>query len=253
MENITAGEAPVIKFDAEALAPVAMFMAKQDIRYYLNGICVQPAPHGAPGCVIVATDGCRMAMWHDPYGECSRLAVLNVSPMLVAASKKRNKTSGGRTVELHEGRLVLIGQEEGELFIQAGKAEIEDCKYPDVWRVVPPAEKLVPGLHGYMQPRYMREICDVAKLLNSRHKSRGFAYTYASPSHYSHGTEGNGSIVTRFDNVENYMVLTMPVRGDQPWPSKSPLPPIFKRREPETAEKATASYPTGSMGEQVEG
>lgn len=78
METTTTSEALVIDFDAKGLPPVAFFKAVNDIRYYLNGIYVQPHPT-APGVVVMATDGHRAAMFYDPNGKASRPAILDVS------------------------------------------------------------------------------------------------------------------------------------------------------------------------------
>lgn len=122
MENTTAGEAPVIKFDAKALAPLALLMAKQDIRYYLCGICVTPSPDGN-GCLLIATDARRIAVWHNQEGECSRETILTISPALVAASRKGTKDSKPSSVTMENGRLILKAAFGTEVFVQVANEE----------------------------------------------------------------------------------------------------------------------------------
>ena len=48
------------------LAAIACFAAKNDTRYYLNGICI--TPHHEKGVLLVATDGTLIGAMHDPDG-----------------------------------------------------------------------------------------------------------------------------------------------------------------------------------------
>lgn len=228
MEATTAGESLVIEFDAKGLPPVAFFQAKNDIRYYLNGIHVQPHPT-APGVVVMATDGHRAAMFYDPDGKASRAATLTVSRDLVTACKKRPAAArvlGNRRVVLEAGRLVLkeVGHaHETELFIQAGQAEINDAKYPNIWGGLPKAEELTPGLIGAMNSQYAADLGVVAKIL----PERGNKY-FNALDHYTKGTDGYGVILTRFHFNDNFIVITMPMRADE-FPRKEPLQAIFNQ------------------------
>lgn len=227
MEATTTSEALVIDFDAKGLPPVAFFKAKGDIRYYLEGVYVQPHPT-APGCVLIATDGHRAAMFYDPNGKASRPAILNVSRELVsAASKKPAKHTvfGNRRIVMEAGRLVMkeVGDHhETELFIQAGKSEIEG-KYPDVWGVLPKPDDLVPGLLGAMRAAYAADLGAVAKLLRQPGNKR-----FNALDHYTKGSDGCCVILTRFQENPNFIVITMHVRADE-FPRKEPLPAIFNR------------------------
>lgn len=226
MQDTASSEPMVIDFDAAALAPAAYFAAKRDVRYYLNGICVMPHPT-APGCIVVGCDGHRLAMWYDENGKCSRRVVLTVSKELIAASRKRNKLiPGDRRVQLESGRLVLKAWYY-ELYIQAGQAEVTDGggNYPNVWRVVPPQESMVPGLHGSMNTEYLADLGCVGRLL-SMPAQRNHGSTWGALDHYSNGSDGNGSVLTRFFSAPNFIVITMPMRADE-YPRKQPVPAIF--------------------------
>lgn len=239
MENTVAGESPVIEFDAKAVAPLNLFVAKHDIRFYLHGLCVTPAPNGK-GCVIVGCDGRRMAMWYDADGQCSKEKVFRITTEFVAACKKRRKGGLPRRVKFEDGRLVVFEGIDSEIFIQAGKAEIEDCKYPEVFRVIP--KKTVPGLRGYVNNEYVKHIGEAGKLLGNN---------FAGVSFYSADEKGNGASIARFDGADNFIVITMPMRGSCDFPMDKPLKDCFIRHEAEAAKPATASYPAGSMGEEV--
>lgn len=213
METITK---PEIEFDAKCVAPLSLFMAKIDIRYYLNGLCVIPSPDGV-GCVIVGCDGHRMALWHDKDGKCSQETILKVSPQLVSACKKKGKAALSRKVKYVDGRLALIEGFDVELYIQPGNPEIEG-KYPDVFKVVPSPEKLVPGLRGNIQPGYMKNIGEAGKMLSD---------AYSGVSFYSGDEAGTQANVAIFDSQDNFMIVTMPMRGRQDFPAKTPINSVF--------------------------
>lgn len=218
---------PEIEFTAKAVGPLSLFMAKIDIRYYLNGLCVMPSPDGV-GCIIVGCDGHRMALWHDKEGKCSQQTIFKISPALIAACKKRGKSPLSRTVKYIDGRLVLIEGIDGELYIQPGRPEIEG-KYPDVFKVVPDPEKLVPGLRGNIQPGYMKSIGEAGKMLSDAHSAVSF---------YSGDEAGHAANVAIFDAQDNFMIVTMPMRGRADFPVNKPMNPVFV--VPKTEEKKAA-------------
>lgn len=223
----------ILEFDAAALAPVAMFMAKNGVRYYINGITVFPHP-AAGGAIVAATDCRRLAMWWDEHGKCSRQFILKASPELITATRKRYAVAdgiSGRVVSLEQGRLVLKAHGAGvELFVQAGKAEIE-ARYPDVWRVVPDPEKVVPGLHGTMQASHLKDLGQAGAILGNQKAPREFGYL----AHFSCGTDGSGSVLTRFGFAPQFVVITMPLRADEGFPHDGPLPKAFTGNHKPTA------------------
>ena len=250
MENTTAGEAPVIQFAAKALAPVALFMAQTDVRYYLNGICVMPNKGGS-GCFVVGCDGHRLAVWHDPDGVCTKLTVLKVGKELISASRKKVGKDGKICFE--DGRIVLRDRHEQEVFIQAGKAEIECSEtpscggYPDIWRVVPKASNLHPGLHGAINGRYIEAIGKVSRMLEE-----GGAWGHACGVwHFSSKTGANwGAVLTRFSKAPGFIVITMPMREDG-FETASLTSAFSGQGVVEVTAPATVLHPMGSMGESV--
>lgn len=134
---------------------MALFMAKQDVRYYLNGISVEPHPDG--GAIIAATDGHRLAVIHDPDGWCtSQIIVGDIKKTLLDACKKKARrhyqeeapaalwigqhgsvvtrlptVQAGEKAE-HQSPVDLFG----ELSLYACKTSIVDGKFPDWRRVI---------------------------------------------------------------------------------------------------------------------
>ena len=247
MENITAGESPVIEFESKALAPVALFTSQSDVRYYLNGICVMPNKNGS-GCFVVGCDGHRLAIWHDPNGICTKQTVLSVGKGLISASRKA--AAKGGMVCFEDGRMMVKDKRGQETFIQAGKAEIElsdNHGYPDVWRVVPKAKSLVPGALGAIQGRYVEAIGKAAKMLEDGgvwgHGRGVWHFTSKNGSDW-------GSVLTRFGKEKGFIVITMPMREDGV--ELTPLSAAFEGQGPVEANKpATLLHAMGSMGEEV--
>lgn len=255
MENMTAGEAPAIEFESKALAPVALFMAQSDIRYYLNGICVQPNPNGG-GCFVIGCDGHRLAIWHDKHGVCTQRTIFKVSKELISASRKKAARDG--KVCLEGGRLVVKDKNGEETFIQAGKSEIvmesKDYKgrtvknhYPDVWRVVPKSNNLVRGMRGAINGRYIEAIGKAAKMFEDGgswgHSVGVWHFTTKSGKDW-------GSVLTRFSRAPGFIVITMPMREDGV--ELSPLPAGFSGQGPvDVSAPATLLHPMGSCGEAI--
>lgn len=95
-----------------------------------------------------------------------------------------------------------------ELHIQAGIADM-DGKYPDMWRVIPKDDELVPGLHSPINAVYLKQIAETALEASGcmlSNKRWGVAY------HYTKGTDGYGCVLTRVDGVPNLLIITMPIR-----------------------------------------
>src|SRR5690606_12660465 len=70
-------------------AAIELYAAKNDIRYYLNGVRIEPHPQ--QGAVIVATNGYRLAAIHDPDGWCEEPIIVGDIPRsLVAACKAKD-------------------------------------------------------------------------------------------------------------------------------------------------------------------
>lgn len=225
-----------ISFSEKAVPVLALFAAKNDIRYYLDGLCVEPAPHG-PGCVIVATDGHQMALWYDEDGVCDKRTILSISKKMIGACEAKDAVK----IRLHDGTLSVDGINSAPIFVHPGEPII-DAKYPIFWRVIPKTEDLVSGMHGSIAARLMRKIGKAGSLIAKRECAP------VAARHYSAGTDGNGSILSRFEWAKNFMVITMPVRSD--YLHEEPIPPCFKPPIRPSAE-ATANFPTGSMGEEV--
>ena len=83
-------------FNPLHLLRCAPVIPKNDIRFYLNGLRIEPSPLG--GVIVVATDGSMMVMVHDINGYCSdpQGVVVRVTPQLLAACRAAVRENGGK-------------------------------------------------------------------------------------------------------------------------------------------------------------
>lgn len=138
-----------LNIKARLVAAVAQFKASNDIRYYLNGVYVEPGPLG--GVIIVATNGHAMGAWLDETGEIERPAILRVRAKLQAACQ------GADTKRLFiiDDRLAVVDAKGTELYVQPepGKWEVPG-KFPDHMRVLQTVSG-GPSLHDALNPEYV--------------------------------------------------------------------------------------------------
>ncbi|WP_345848186.1 hypothetical protein [Shewanella algae] len=77
---------PKLHFQRKYLPVLAVFAAKDDVRYYLNGFHIKPHPD--KGVILTATDGHRIVTIHDIEGESNGEYIFPISKQLLAAAKK---------------------------------------------------------------------------------------------------------------------------------------------------------------------
>ena len=227
----------MFKFQAKYLPMLAPFMAKNDIRYYLNGINVRP---WGKGVLLAATCGHTLGLVYDDKGKADGEYTVQVSPALVAAAR-RPKWPNGSTVrgdawvqaqalpdierqptQLHKefqpmkcARLSLVAGTDGmhgveaELHLQAGNCLI-DGRYPDVQRVVPVREHIKPGAPDAYQVQYFDRLPRTNK---SRSWCSGVRFYYDS-----RGREHAGAmtvLICHLPDIPEFMALIMPLRVDK--------------------------------------
>lgn len=148
------------KFSAAMTRWVSAAMARQDIRYYLNGVHVRPSKRG--GVDIVATDGHRLMMAHDAEGFANREITFSMTTAAISACSKiadTIKQGQGRHIVIDGTRLIVQDVNGDEVFVMPGKCEIE-CKYVDFDKVVPAGirKNLEPAGDGAVQIHLLAEM-----------------------------------------------------------------------------------------------
>lgn len=192
-----------IKFSVKFLPIIALFKADVEIRYYLEGIRIEPAPKG--GIYLVASEGHRLAVIYDKAGTMtgSDGVILRISPELIRASKVRSPLSPGFDLNvLATGDRVSIandfGQEHSDMetFIQPGKPWIMG-NYPNWRRLLPNFPKLKPGFSESVNGEFL---ADYAKI---KTKNKTLAFWQA---------KGSNQIVVQHIGVPEMVSIIMPMR-----------------------------------------
>lgn len=141
---------PLARVTPRIFAAIDNFAAKNDVRYYLNGICIQRNPAG--GIVVVATDGHVFGAIDDPDGWIAdghnELIVARPTKRMVSAIKGKHKSlvPVDRLLIMKNCQVLACGEDvppfdSASVFSDA--SEIIDAKFPDWRRVIP--KRLVAG------------------------------------------------------------------------------------------------------------
>lgn len=191
------------------LVRVLPFRANNDVRFYLNGICVEPHDDG---CLLAATNGHWLAVMHSKAARVDKRRILTMSndfeKALKRASDKRHDAS---VLVSDEGaHAILTSMSEGELYVEPGKSFI-DGKFPEWRKVVPPIDKLAPGLVAPLQSKYISMLHKAST--TQMYNGIKFWHTADNPD--------QGAVLARYGECAELVVVIMPLReisiGE--WPS----------------------------------
>jgi hypothetical protein len=217
-----------LNIKARLFAAVAVFKAQCDIRYYLNGVYVEPAPEG--GAVIVDTNGHAMCVWRDPS------ATGIERPIIIATDSKLLQACQGSDLKrlvVRDERLAVV-LDDKEVFIQPIQKrkvavpswEIEG-NFPDWVRVMPNAP--AHGVKGFFNLTYLSAVDRAMKIGNT-----AAAKMFAPQMHQD---DANGPILVTSAIDLDFAAVIMPVRDQA-----MGIPTWLKERK--TAWEAVQSKPS---------
>lgn len=208
---------------AAALVAASHCVSTEETRYYLKGVAVQP--HPVKGVILIATDGHRMMVVHDPEGRTPRASILSMN-WKSKALKTPAKETGKRCVamDLGEKPKTIIAEIRSHVTVQAndayddgmiadGIAVVEiDGTFPDWTRVVPfkafDREKL-PEIALAFNPSYLATFEKAFKEINGSDTS--------SILDLSTTATGDPMLISH-RSVPNAFGILMPGRADHPMP-----------------------------------
>lgn len=180
------GEKMKLKVSKLLLEGALMFQAKQDVRYYLNGICFMPDGR------VAATDGHRAFIANKHDNKITDNVIVSVS---------KSPTKRYSYALLDTETKIVTYHDEHEAMVGAGICSEIDGNYPDIDRVIPnqtaPAEQI--GFNA----KYLADVEKLAKLFNPKYESVRF--------------ELNGNTSAAVANIsaptgETAKVIVMPMR-----------------------------------------
>ena len=171
-----------IQLKISTLKAAALCAAKSDIRYYLNGVCVDVKNESQ--MVFVGTDGSCMFIGVERYvGEWDGTPEQIIIPLdtIVAALKGWPKTLAYIMLERLSAEKMSLGD---VMFTPI------DGKYPDYARIIPKVENVQPGI-GYYNHAYllkgskaMKEACgSETSTLNQHGETDAAVMTCALPNY----------------------------------------------------------------------
>jgi len=195
-----------LRLTAKLLPIIAPFIAKNDIRYYLNAINVRPHKDG--GAVICATNGHALGAIHDRHAVCDEEVTLRFDLRMQQACAAGVQNE--REVVMLGDRLAVVEKGGAEVYIQAGRPDVE-CQYPRYERVIPKAETLQPGLVG-MFGAPLIALAEKAAIIAGKvgEKSRG----YSGMQFFSVKGASDASVVFRVPAAPEFVGVLMPMRDD---------------------------------------
>jgi len=194
-----------LRLTAKLLPLILPFMAKADIRYYLNGVNVRPHKDG--GAIIVATNGHALGAIHDRHAVCEHEVILRFESRMQQACAVA--LAGEREVVMIGGRLAIIDKTGQEVYIQAGKPDIEGT-FPRYERVIPKIETLQPGLLGTYSASVLAP-AEKAALAAAKQSGRTI---YCGMQFFNVNGDPNGSAVIRLPVEPDFVGVLMPMRDD---------------------------------------
>jgi len=208
-----------VTLSIRALRAVLVAVSTEETRYYLNGINLEFTPDGV---VMAATDGHRMIVLRQPYGEHAATAAhasVIVPRDLVAKLKIKLKTLDTTDLTIaDDGRLTF--EHAGESF---GGSRI-DGTFPDYRRIVP---QNVSNEAAQYNPAYLADFAKARVELGAEPTKKGGAspvvrYNGGSPAvvdfAYNTGFQAVGVIMplSNRTDVTYYLWASTPA---QEWPT----------------------------------
>ena len=156
-----------VTLNIRALRAVLVAVSTEETRYYLNGINLEFTPDGV---VMAATDGHRMIVLRQPYGEHAATgahASVIVPRDLVAKLKVKLRTLDETTLTIGDDGKLLF-EHAGESF---GGSRV-DGSFPDYRRVVP---QDLDGKPAQYNPAYLADFAKARVELGAELTKKGGA------------------------------------------------------------------------------
>lgn len=235
----------IARINPAYFAAIALFAAKNDVRYYLNAVFVEPHPER--GAVIVATNGHIIGVLHDPEGFASKpIIVGDISKTLLSAcAAKSGAIKGVRPTALYlseGGAVVAYGEiQEGNIDPFGGnvthlsRITPLEAKYPNYRDVIEKYTRNPTPEFPEIQSRYMAIFDKVMKIIGSS--------GYSGLQFESRGKDE--ALIARIMNGEldeRFLSVLMPLRSDlRPnsilplWLTKKAEPDLEKHNQPSSS------------------
>lgn len=211
----------IVKVDASLIAQALQFTAKDDIRYYLNGICIRPSDVGQ-GVQVLASDGHVAAVLFDELGRADREVILPIP-----ANVRTKLLRGGHLLHDAAGFTWITDEDHAVLWVSPAPA-IDYKSFPNVIEVAGSLAEYDTGLIGTFNPNLLDKI---SKCQPKRKYPQSRFWTRRTK-------DGHGVALVL---LPAGFALIMPMRGDDENKPLDVRVPAALQAPPKQAEAAAAS------------
>lgn len=146
-----------LKISKLLLESALIFQARNDVRYYLNGICFMPDGR------IASTDGHRAFIGGSHGNKLTENVIIKIG---------KSPTKRYEYAIIDTKSKIATYHDEGGMMVGAGICEEIDGRFPDIDRVIPKETKAA-GEIGF-NAGYLVDIEKVAKLFNPKYEAVRF-------------------------------------------------------------------------------
>jgi len=145
----------IARVSAIAVKLVYPFIARNDVRHYLNGINIRPLEDGST--MVVACSGHRYIVVRDPSGFAESEIIVGISKDAL-----KHATSAKHTLDvMSNGSAMFSDQVAQPLFIQPGNSLIE-AEFPRIERVAT-LTGYKEGIVGAINPKFLYDALEIGK------------------------------------------------------------------------------------------
>lgn len=180
------GEEMKLKISKLLLEGALIFQAKNDVRYYLNGICFMPDGR------VAATDGHRAMIASKHENKLKDNAIVSVS-------KSPTKRYAYALLDTKTG--IVTYHDEHEIMVGAGICSEINGRFPDIDRVIP--KQTAPTEQIGFNAKYLADVEKLAKLFNQKYEAVLFELN---------GNSGAAVASISAPTGETAKVIVMPMR-----------------------------------------
>ncbi|MBX5131630.1 hypothetical protein HJB80_02845 [Rhizobium lentis] len=196
--------------DANLFRLIWTTVSKEETRYYLNGVFIEPHPE--KGALLVATDGHRMLVAHDENGQCEEKIIVKLPKYALQECKHKPVHGSARILEIdHEGtgnaKISQINSGEFSDILTVYDVLI-DGTFPNWRRAVPDMSDEAPGTVGVgFNAKYLKEFGALGQEITK-------TIDGASPAFIIQKQSGGSPTIIRWSGVRHIFGVFMPMRFD---------------------------------------
>lgn len=196
-----------MKLSANAVRLAYAFAAKEDIRYYLNAVSIEPAESG--GALITASNGHRLTQVLDRDATNVQAMILSLDKASQAALKRGAWVS----TEFDATRVAILDAESLPIHLQIENYRVE-AQYPDWRRILGNREQWVRGIGGSFNNTLLADVIRlVDQCVDKGARATPPYVTFYSKTDAEGNRSANDALLFVIDSRVKAWGLVMPARA----------------------------------------